>query len=244
MCTTLVLFLLLMTAMPLTGWSQREPIFGRTMIFTQAQLKYSLQHGSYFTHWVDWPLGMDSSLKEDGVAYRGLQYPDYQKIQDNVKLYDLDGIIFWQAHVRFGWCSDIIGFTRRSQRQDFQLIPNLSSTFDPDLDGPPILQSPDFLRRDGQVVAILYGGGKPERVQALREKFPVAFCIWAKVVSPGSTFTRSTAGSRCPWRKSPPSKRPFASSCVGMTALAGMTCASGPNSNTGRNASRLNTTAK
>lgn len=155
--------------------AQRAPVFGRTMIFSQAQLKYSLQHGNYFTYWVDWPLSMDASLKEENINFRGLQYPDYQKIQENMKLYDLDGLLFWQAHVRFGWCSDIIDFTRRSQLRDFKLVANFSSTFDPELDAPPILQSPDFLRLNDKVIVNLHSRDWREHVKAVKEKFPERF---------------------------------------------------------------------
>lgn len=224
--------------------AQRAPVFGRTMIFSQAQLKYSLQHGNYFTYWVDWPLSMDASLKEENINFRGLQYPDYQKIQENMKLYDLDGLLFWQAHVRFGWCSDIIDFTRRSQLRDFKLVANFSSTFDPELDAPPILQSPDFLRLNDKVIVNLHSRDWREHVKAVKEKFRSVFYFLVSVTSTGRTAPKSTMAKHCLTAKLRLFARLSAINCNFMTVLAGKTPVFGQSWNMAKKDSQLNFTEK
>ncbi|MCI5778359.1 MAG: LamG domain-containing protein [Lentisphaeria bacterium] len=147
----------------------------RTMFFTQAQLKYTLNpncNGTvYYSHWTDWPLFIDSALKEADRTYRGLQYPDYVRMQEVMRQYGLDGIVYWQYFIRNKTRSDIVEFSARSKVPGFYHIPQLCGDFDLDKDAPPILASPQTLRINGKAVIQCYGIRTDQALREAREKF-------------------------------------------------------------------------
>ena len=101
---SVVILALLGIVLPLQAENWKSRKLPRPIIFAQGQWIYSLNpwynQRPYFSEWTDWPLFIDSNLKEEGVKARLLQYPDYARIQDVIQLYGLDGIGFWEQHSR------------------------------------------------------------------------------------------------------------------------------------------------
>ena len=157
---SVVILALLGIVLPLQAENWKSRKLPRPIIFAQGQWIYSLNpwynQRPYFSEWTDWPLFIDSNLKEEGVKARLLQYPDYARIQDVIQLYGLDGIGFWEQHSRMKISAEIIDYSARSRKKDFYLIPYVSSTSDFDKDLTRINDSNNILRIDGKKVLWSY----------------------------------------------------------------------------------------
>ncbi len=173
------LWLFLTVLLGVHGAEWRARVLPRTMLFTQAQLKYTLNPNfngvQYYSHWTDWPLFIDSSLKEKDHAYRGLQYPDFVRHQEIMQTYGLDGLVYWQDFIRRGTRSNIVEFAKRSPVRNFYLIPQLSSGFDLDKDTPHLLDSPQILRFGDKILMQCYSVRTDEKLievkAALQQKY-------------------------------------------------------------------------
>ncbi|NMA41520.1 MAG: hypothetical protein GX937_15230 [Lentisphaerae bacterium] len=135
----------------------------RPIIFSQAQMKYTLRNRSnaYYSNWVDWPLFVSSDFAPIDPDDRRIQAPDFAKMQELVGLYGLDGYGYWQAAIRNKTRSDFVGFADASARPDFCLVPIItpggSFKYDVDQDTPVILESPTTLAIDGKKLFWIYG---------------------------------------------------------------------------------------
>lgn len=71
---------------------KRKPLVERTLVFSRSQVKYGLGR-NYMRHWIDRPLGVDRSLREEPgkVTSRDSFVRDMQ----TTRIYDIDGFAFF-----------------------------------------------------------------------------------------------------------------------------------------------------
>lgn len=131
-------------------------VLPRPYVYSQAQLKYTLNPNfvgtRYFSNWNDVPLLIDSDLKEDGVRYHAMQIPDFQRMQETARLYELDGFAFFPFMINVKTRPDFLMFAERTQVPGFTMLPLFGHGFVIERDTEQLLKSKTVLRLDGKVV--------------------------------------------------------------------------------------------
>ncbi|MDO9542383.1 MAG: hypothetical protein Q7J98_08675, partial [Kiritimatiellia bacterium] len=159
----------------------------RTMVFSQAQLKYGLKpYDSYYNRWTDWPLFIDPELAEPGESQshpKRISYPDYVRRQQIVRQYGLDGFSFFVDNFPWDTSKLVYDFTDRSNVKDFLLLSIIYKYKDKGLlfeKLDAMLNCRSHLRVNGKTVIKTYGGYNLELEKALpeiRKKYGDKFII-------------------------------------------------------------------
>jgi len=167
--------------------AKRQPILGRTLVFSRSQMKYGLER-NYLRKWIDRPLLVDRSLR---VPRRYVTpFPSYVKILGVVKLYDIDGLAFFpETKDRLG----MFELTDRAEVKGFSLLPELIATRNLDKKVEVIeraLGCKSTARVNGKILITSYNSSalKPSEWQeilgALRERFGDCFVFLPALAAP------------------------------------------------------------
>jgi len=163
----------------------------RTYVFPRAQFIYPLGSDRYLHRWVDRPLFVDPNLSIGKSADDLMTQADYQKMQQTVMDYGLDGFAFFpqnNASLHYGALEDIYKYTDRSAMKGFQLLP----VFDP-LGTKPAdvniiksaLANPASFRIHGKIVVVSYRAANlsawEKRVVEIKQQFGDHFIFLAAI---------------------------------------------------------------
>lgn len=153
-----------------------KPKTGRTLVFAQAQLKYGLNsiNGTYIARWLDRPLFINPEIPVDPKWNGSLWSKDYEKIQEILKRYNMDGFSFY---VQSSGRASIYKKTQESPVKDFRIISILYSTSsrnDIELMGKALACDKSLLI-DGKLPVLVNNDSNPEYwntlMKKLREKY-------------------------------------------------------------------------
>lgn len=169
--------------------TQRKPLTDRTLVFSRAQMKYSLSM-NYAQSWLDRPLFHDRSMRPESSnamamarlnRYNG---PDFPRMMDIARTYGIDGFAFYpQTAGRL----DSVPIVERNGRGDFHLLPELISSDSFPAKTADVLEkvmpSPAVIRVNGKVCFTFDAADayKPEELRQLfkgwRAKYGDKFII-------------------------------------------------------------------
>lgn len=157
--------------------SSRQRVLPRLYVYSQAQLKYTLNPNftgiRYFSNWNDVPLLIDSDLKEEGVRHHAMQRPDFQKMQETARLYELDGFAFFPFMINIKTRPNFLQFADQNQVPGFTMLPLFTRAFEIDRDIEQLVNTNSILRIGGKVVMAGHGNFvlKPEDMTKIRETY-------------------------------------------------------------------------
>ncbi|MDO9541300.1 MAG: hypothetical protein Q7J98_03140, partial [Kiritimatiellia bacterium] len=161
----------------------------RTLVFSQAQLKYGLKpYGSYYNRWNDWPLFINPELAEPGEnqSYpQTISYPDYCRRLQIVQQYGLDGFGFFTDNFSWDTSKLVYDFTDQSNLKDFLLMSIIYKYDDKDLlfkEFDAMLNCRSHLRANGKIVIRAEGNISKEMLSEIRRKYDGKIIIIKSVV--------------------------------------------------------------
>ena len=168
----------------------------RTLVYSRAQFMYNPQL-NYIGRWVDTPLLLDPSLRDDKPNGQCLSGAAFSKMQETVLAYGMDGFACLPGKRGSAFLYE---YCARSPHAGFTLVPEISGAdgargaeANPRFDGVilPALASPHALRINGKLVVSSYGADSQTPAfwktvfDAYRRKHGDRFIFLPQLGSPG-----------------------------------------------------------